>query len=143
MSWNKYNLYNLASRRKANDLNRSSVFNQKWIAKREVRGYHSPEVSQRQLLARHFKTKLRLPDLTKAQKQALPPIQTLAFGELERRMDVVVFRSHFATSTRQARHLITSGKVYLNGKKVRDIISIIIIIINNSYLLTIQSNNNN
>lgn len=48
----------------------------------------------------------------------LAPISSLMFAELERRIDVVVFRSCFAHSIHAARQLVVHGKVRLNGIKV-------------------------
>lgn len=47
----------------------------------------------------------------------LAPISSLMFAELERRIDVVVFRSCFAHSIHAARQLVVHGKVKLNGIK--------------------------
>jgi len=48
----------------------------------------------------------------------LAPISSLMFAELERRLDVVVFRCCFASSIHSARQLVVHGKVKLNGLKV-------------------------
>lgn len=37
---------------------------------------------------------------------------------LERRLDNVVFRMHFATSRNQARQLVSHGHIFVNGKRV-------------------------
>ncbi|KAG8972846.1 mitochondrial 37S ribosomal protein nam9 [Tulasnella sp. 425] len=47
----------------------------------------------------------------------LAPISSLMFAELERRIDVIVFRSCFAHSIHAARQLVVHGKVRLNGIK--------------------------
>jgi ribosomal protein S4 len=126
MSWNKFNLYNL-SRKTLPDLQKMSVFQQRWIAKRETRGnrnlvdsigYHVPNITQRQFLHRHFTPKLPFQKLSRAEREKTPPIQALCFAELERRIDVVVFRSHFARSIWHARRAVSLGKVLVNGKKV-------------------------
>lgn len=51
----------------------------------------------------------------------LAPISSLMFAELERRIDVVVFRSCFAHSIHAARQLVIHGKVTLNGIMVSSI----------------------
>ncbi|KAH9269432.1 hypothetical protein BASA83_008515 [Batrachochytrium salamandrivorans] len=90
MSWDKRNLENLVDRRTPQDLSKMTVFQQKWVSKPEPK-----------------------------RKNEIPPIQALAFGELERRSDVVVFRSHFADSIWKARLMIVRGQVKVNGEKCR------------------------
>ncbi|KAJ3102756.1 mitochondrial 37S ribosomal protein nam9 [Phlyctochytrium planicorne] len=119
MSWNKLNLYNLQRRSRSEDLSRRTVFQQKWIAKRELRAYHVPNISERQLLARHWRNQIPLVQMTQAQAERQPPVQALAFGELERRLDVILFRSHFASSIWQARSFVTQGHVKVNGQRCR------------------------
>jgi ribosomal protein S4 len=53
-----------------------------------------------------------------AKKAASAPVGSLMFMEVERRIDVFLFRSCFATSAYQARQLVVHGKVTLNGEKV-------------------------
>jgi ribosomal protein S4 len=119
MSWSKYNVYNLHRRTKPEDISRRTVFQQKWIAKRELRAYHVPNITETQLLNRHWKNQLPLQQLTAKEKERLPPVQALAFGELERRLDVALFRAHFASSIWQARASVVQGHVKVNGEKVR------------------------
>jgi ribosomal protein S4 len=118
MSWNKQNLMNLIKSQKAPDLSRMTVYQQKWKAKRHLRAYHVPNITEKQFLDRHFRTKLLNKLHTKKDKEKLPPIQSIMFGELERRVDVVVFRSHFAKSIWHARQIVIQGKVLVNGRKV-------------------------
>ncbi|KAL1411033.1 hypothetical protein Q8F55_001980 [Vanrija albida] len=51
-------------------------------------------------------------------KDALAPVGTLMYGEVERRLDVVIFRACLAQSVWQARSYVTHGHVKLNGKTV-------------------------
>lgn len=118
MSWNPKNLANLLARAKPADISRSSVFQQRWVSKRELRGYHVPNINERQFIDRHFAVKMPVKQASPKQKREMPPIQALMFGELERRVDVVVFRSHFASSIWQARNAVVSGHVLVNGEKV-------------------------
>nr|VWO99421.1 N/A [Ganoderma boninense] len=60
----------------------------------------------------------------KAQKRAdeerrkgLAPVGSLMFTEVERRIDVVIFRACFAHSVYEARRMVIHGDVLLNGKK--------------------------
>ncbi|KAJ3091776.1 mitochondrial 37S ribosomal protein nam9 [Quaeritorhiza haematococci] len=126
MSWSRDNLFALATRTRGNDHPavrqqqlRRSVFQQRWIAKRELRAYHVPNITERQLLDRHFRTRIPLQHLTRAERERVPPIQALAFAELERRLDTVVFRCHFASSIWAARRAVVHGHVKVNGKLCR------------------------
>lgn len=51
-------------------------------------------------------------------KKGMPPVGSLMFSEVERRIDTVVFRACFAESIYEARRLVIHGDVLLNGKKV-------------------------
>lgn len=46
------------------------------------------------------------------------PVGTMMFSEVERRLDVLVFRACFASSVWQAKALVVHGKVKLNGEVV-------------------------
>lgn len=46
------------------------------------------------------------------------PYMNMTFAPLERRLDTAIFRSMFASSTRQARQFVVHGDVKVNGKKV-------------------------
>ncbi|CDS12132.1 hypothetical protein LRAMOSA04327 [Lichtheimia ramosa] len=116
MSWNKYNLYNIANKRLV-DLSKLTLFQQKWIAKRETRAYHGDEVTERQFKAKFFNSKLPTINSGSTQKPH-PPVSVLTFAELERRLDFIVFRSNFAPSVYAARQLCVHGKVKVNGKKL-------------------------
>ncbi|KAI0260762.1 hypothetical protein BC834DRAFT_508386 [Gloeopeniophorella convolvens] len=50
-------------------------------------------------------------------EEELPPVGSLMFSEVERRVDVVIFRSCLAHSVYDARRMIVHGQVLLNGKK--------------------------
>lgn len=52
-------------------------------------------------------------------QEELPPVGSLMFSEVERRIDVVIFRACLAHSVYDARRMVVHGKVLLNGKKVR------------------------
>ncbi|KAI9356552.1 hypothetical protein DFJ73DRAFT_657580 [Zopfochytrium polystomum] len=119
MSWDKLNVYNLAIREKPEDNTRRTVFQQKWTAKRELRAYHGPDISEKQLLNRHWNNKLPMRHLTASERERLPPVQALAFGEVERRLDVALFRAHFASSLPMAKMFVTDGKVKVNGVKCK------------------------
>lgn len=46
------------------------------------------------------------------------PYMHMTYHPTERRLDTAIFRSLFASSTRQARQFVVHGKVKVNGKKV-------------------------
>ena len=52
--------------------------------------------------------------------KGLAPVGSLMLTEVERRIDVIIFRACFASSVYEARRLVIHGDVMLNGKKVRD-----------------------
>lgn len=52
------------------------------------------------------------------ESKGMAPVGSLMFSEVERRIDVVIFRSCFAHSVYEARRLVVHGDVLLNGKKV-------------------------
>jgi ribosomal protein S4 len=52
-------------------------------------------------------------------EKGLAPVGSLMLREVERRIDVFIFRCCFAHSVYEARRLVIHGNVLLNGKKVR------------------------
>lgn len=121
-----------------------TFFQQKWTAKAICRAYHGEQVREGQW-KRMFSRRIRsvIPmntsDLAaddgskvsagrgsglekkrgKDSIQArLTPYTQMAFAPLERRLDVAIFRSLFASSTRQARQFVIHGAVTVNGQKV-------------------------
>jgi len=118
MSWHKDNLYNLVTKSKPKDFTKLSVFQQKWLAKREARGYHGQHIPEHQFIARHFRIKLPLQHFSPAKREQVPPMQALAFGDLERRLDVTIFRCHFASDVVKAKKQVLNGHVLVNGKLV-------------------------
>ena len=50
--------------------------------------------------------------------KGLAPVGSLMFSEVERRIDVVIFRSCLAYSVYEARRMVVHGNVLLNGRKV-------------------------
>jgi ribosomal protein S4 len=53
------------------------------------------------------------------EEKGMAPVGSLMFAEVERRIDVFIFRCCFVHSVYEARRLVIHGDVYLNGKKVR------------------------
>lgn len=127
---------------------RASLFQQRWTSKALVRGYHGdhinekifkrwylpntlPDVRPRQTVwgddtnqlnrfarrqAQADKEKKRLEE---EELKGMAPVGSLMFMELERRIDIFIFRCCFAHSVYEARRLVVHGYVLLNGKKVR------------------------
>ncbi|KAJ5414335.1 hypothetical protein N7509_000962 [Penicillium cosmopolitanum] len=142
-SWSKYNLYNLQRLRSPATANRT-FFQQKWSAKALGRAYHGEQVREGQW-KRMFSKRIRsvIPmdtaDLAaddgsknsagrgsglqtqgeKGRPSRIIPFTQMAFAPLERRLDVAIFRSLFASSTRQARQFVIHGAVTVNGQKMR------------------------
>ena len=52
------------------------------------------------------------------ENRGMAPVGSLMFSEVERRLDVFVFRCCFAHSVYEARRLVLHGYVTLNGRKV-------------------------
>lgn len=126
-----------------------TVFQQRWIAKRLVRAYHGdyinekifkrwylpatlPDVRPRKgkaaaqqsvMLGKWAKKDHVAESLTKKQEEedgmGLAPVGSLMFAEIERRIDVIIFRACFAHSVYEARRMVVHGNILLNGKKVR------------------------
>ncbi|KAI8967104.1 hypothetical protein BDF20DRAFT_251531 [Mycotypha africana] len=117
MSWNKYNLFNIATK-ELPKISTKTLYQQKWIAKRETRAYHGDEITERQFKNKFFDPRLPTVHQPKEVNKRHPPAATLMYGELERRLDFVVFRSNFCPSIYAARQLCVHGKVLVNGKKL-------------------------
>ncbi|KAJ3054890.1 mitochondrial 37S ribosomal protein nam9 [Rhizophlyctis rosea] len=118
--WHKHNLYSLFQRTKLPDQSRNTIFQQSWAAKRDLRAYHFPYVTINQFLSRHWpKSGLPLQEMTRAERERVPPMQSLMFAELERRLETVVFRCNFAPSIMRAREMVSKGHVRVNGEKVK------------------------
>lgn len=54
------------------------------------------------------------------ERESRTPIGTMMFREVERRLDVLVFRACFATSVWQARQMVVHRKVRVNGEVVNN-----------------------
>jgi ribosomal protein S4 len=117
MSWNKYNLFNTTQRaRVPNDANKT-LYQQKWASKKDTRSYHGDQITERQWQSM-FKTRLPTANTKVGGVEPHPPVFSLTFAEMERRLDFIVFRSNFAPSIYAARQLVGHGKVTVNGKPV-------------------------
>ncbi|KAL8695521.1 MAG: hypothetical protein Q9224_003391 [Gallowayella concinna] len=142
-SWNKHNLYNL-SRAEPPNITIRTFFQQKWSAKSAARAYHGETVKEKHW-QRMFRRRLRSvvpmdhkqlarsdgyeqaegrgsglephPD-NKPRSPPKTPYMHQTFAPLERRLDTAIFRSMFASSTRQARQFVIHGDVKVNGKMV-------------------------
>ena len=63
--------------------------------------------------------KSRRQEIDGEDQEELPPVGSLMFSEVERRIDVVIFRACLSHSVYDARRMVIHGQVLLNGKKVR------------------------
>ncbi|TVY14880.1 Mitochondrial 37S ribosomal protein NAM9 [Lachnellula arida] len=142
MTWNKYNLYNLSRMTSPN--NTGTYFQQKWKAKAATRAYHGEQIREKQwqrmftsrlnavvpmdhrYLGEHDGSELaagrgsgleKRPE-GKPTSHTLTPYMHMTYAPTERRLDVAIFRSLFASSARQARQFVTHGHVTVNGKKM-------------------------
>ncbi|KZP28052.1 alpha-L RNA-binding motif-containing protein [Athelia psychrophila] len=128
---------------------RATMFQQRWAAKALVRGYHGdhvnekvfkrwllpsslPDVRPKPAVLGDDKDKLALfarrravaekeqRRLQEEEDKGMAPVGSLMFSEVERRVDVFVFRCCFAHSVYEARRLVVHGYVRLNGVKHND-----------------------
>lgn len=121
MSWNPINLFNLTKMtRIMQSKPYSSVYGHKIFAKRMLRSYHNPMMFERQLIQRHFVQLFPTQPLTPEQRDKIPPTQALFYSKVERRVETVIFRSHFAKSIFEARKLVAKGLVLVNGQKCQE-----------------------
>ncbi|KAJ1509447.1 mitochondrial 37S ribosomal protein nam9 [Coelomomyces lativittatus] len=128
MSWNVENLYCLAKRTRFLDLSKKTMYQQMWYSKKDIRAYHGGHMTEKQFKSTwkteplpvyglHSSSKSD-PTATATATATLPPMQTLTMAPLERRADIVIFRSCFAPSIYSARQLVSHGHVTVNGKKI-------------------------
>ncbi|WVF71960.1 hypothetical protein IAT40_006770 [Kwoniella sp. CBS 6097] len=54
------------------------------------------------------------------EKDSKAPIGTMLFADVERRLDVLIFRACFAQSVWEARRYVVQGHVKLNGQQIRN-----------------------
>jgi ribosomal protein S4 len=127
---------------------RATLFQQRWKSKSLVRGYHGdhineqvfkrwylpstlPDVRPKQVVFGDDKGQLEMfaarrkthaekerKRLQEEEEKGMAPVGSLMFIEVERRIDVFIFRCCFAHSIYEARRLVIHGYVLLNGKKV-------------------------
>ncbi len=121
-----------------------TLFQQRWIAKRLTRAYHGDFINEK-IFKRWYLRQLSRRPTTKTRRRYLlvemdwtgqksfqgdskqrgrreacfAPVASLMFEEVERRIDVFIFRCCFAHSVYEARRLVIHGRVLVNGKKVR------------------------
>ena len=138
----------LGAKVSATDYTRTTktLFQQRWAAKQLVRAYHGDYINEKTF--KRWYLPANLPDvrlaasvgddslllnkwankasavekeLKRREEEAskgLAPVGSLMFSEVERRIDVVIFRSCFAHSVYEARRMVVHGNVLLNGRKV-------------------------
>ncbi|KAF4566307.1 mitochondrial 37S ribosomal protein nam9 [Pleurotus pulmonarius] len=144
---NLYNLWLRSKGSRADELKftrtHKSLFQQRWVSKAVVRAYHGdyinekifkrwylpetlPDVRPRRKVLGDDSTDLEAFALRKkkekdleeeVEKKGMAPVGSLMFSEVERRIDVFIFRCCFVHSVYEARRLVIHGDVMLNGKK--------------------------
>jgi len=129
---------------------RSTLFQQRWKSKSLVRGYHGDHINEKvfkrwylpsilpdvrpkqavfgddrnqlEMFARRAHAEKERKRLQEEEEKGMAPVASLMFSEVERRIDVFLFRCCFAHSVYEARRLVIHGDVLLNGKKVRSLV---------------------
>ncbi|KAF9259250.1 alpha-L RNA-binding motif-containing protein [Marasmius fiardii PR-910] len=144
---NLYNLWQRSQGPKKRELvfkdTQQTLFQQRWKSKAAIRAYHGdyipekifkrwylpdniPDVRPRKAIMADDKSMLEEYAGRKQrekeyeedeQRRGMAPVGSLVLAEVERRIDVVVFRSCFAHSIYEARRLVVHGNVLLNGKR--------------------------
>lgn len=124
----------------------SKLFQERWLSKKLMRAYHGDYINEK-IFKRWYLPKsipdVRPPQSLQGQddtllhkwakkdaaagrekrrkeeseSKGLAPVGSLMFSEVERRIDVVIFRTCFAHSVYEARRMIIHGSVLLNGNK--------------------------
>ena len=154
-SWAPTNLYNLWQRtdpdgplRGGSDFTKTrlTLFQQRWQAKKLLRGYHADHIRTKKFERWFLPSSLpvihedkerarevskwvegreraggRTEDARRAKKKEFDsraPVGSMLFGEIERRLDVLVFRACFAVSVYAARQYVVNRHVKLNGQIV-------------------------
>ncbi|RPA91958.1 alpha-L RNA-binding motif-containing protein [Choiromyces venosus 120613-1] len=141
-SWSKYALYNMSRAPQPRIPAQKTFFQQKWVAKAEVRHYHGEHLTNRQWqnIFRHtMKASVPMQNsqlaLNNGGEMAMGrgsglqgdegygrvrtvPYMSQLFWPMERRLDMAVHRAMFASSARQARQFVVHGFVKVNGKKM-------------------------
>ncbi|TFK31632.1 hypothetical protein BDQ12DRAFT_660259 [Crucibulum laeve] len=123
-----------------------TLFQQRWRSKAAVRAYHGDFIPEK-VFKRWFLPET-LPDVRprrqvlgddksdleefarrkrkekhlemEIEEKGMAPVGSLMFAEVERRIDVFLFRCCFAHSVYEARRLVIQGDVFLNGKRHRN-----------------------
>jgi ribosomal protein S4 len=145
----------LGAKVSATDYTRTTktLFQQRWAAKQLVRAYHGDYINEKTF--KRWYLPANLPDvrptasggddtlllnkwanrtsavekeIKRREEEAskgLAPVGSLMFSEVERRIDVVIFRSCLAHSVYEARRMVVHGSVLLNGQKVRRFLSFV------------------
>ncbi|KAG6908448.1 hypothetical protein DXG01_004531 [Tephrocybe rancida] len=144
---NLYNLYTRTEGPRKRDIifksTTATMFQQRWKSKAVLRAYHGdfikekvfkrwflpetlPDVRPKRKVLGDDKASLEEFALRKKKEKELEeeeeqkgmaPVGSLMFSEVERRIDVFLFRCCFVHSVYEARRLIIHGDVLLNGKK--------------------------
>lgn len=102
MSWNPRNCFNVLERKPLNERH-LNIFQVEWKSKALCRQYFNGDVTERSFKKVFEDSKRNM---------------LLTIGNMERRVDNVLFRSLFASSVFLARKMASSGHVLVNGKRI-------------------------
>lgn len=120
-SMNKYNLFNLYKKQSVKYTG-MSLYQQKWIAKKETRAYHGEHLTEsrwKTLFLPKLESVAQLDASLKGMDVAPTPMTLQTYAVLEKRLEFAVFRAMFASSIRQARDFIKTGHVTVNGVVIK------------------------
>lgn len=84
-------------------------------SRRMVRSYHFPRITEREFFKEYWTTPDYLPS-REGPRGVAAPVQMVFLSRLEKRLDVAVFRCHFAESIYASHKIIKQGKVKVNGR---------------------------
>ncbi|KAK9451016.1 mitochondrial 37S ribosomal protein uS4m [Limtongia smithiae] len=124
-SWHKQNFYNIFKKATPFTLSLKD-FAKRWRSKKETRAYHGDHLTERQWqgifsptlsAVSHIKEHNSTEALSDEREEV--PLAMQLYAPLERRLDTALFRAMFASSPKQARQYITTGKVRVNGEKMK------------------------
>jgi ribosomal protein S4 len=93
-----------------------TLFQTTWFSKTLARGYHGDWIQEKKFKDHYLPP--QLPPIKTPEGKPQVPLGTMVFVELERRIDVALFRACLAKSVYQARNAVLDGHVTINGKEV-------------------------
>lgn len=121
-SMNKFNLFNIYKKDRVS-FDRLTLFQQKFKAKQETRGYHGEHLTESRWKSVFNPSLESVAQLDASLKGVgrvqRTPLVLQTYAPLEKRLETALFRSMFASSVRQARQFILGGHVQVNGVVIK------------------------